>query len=281
MTNVKGKTVLITGGASGIGRLLALELVDRGARVVVWDLKQEALDAVLPELHRTGQARGYVCDVSDPAMVSAVAERVRADVGDPHVVVNNAGVVSGARLLDLSERQITKTFDVNTLALYWVTKAFLPAMVARDEGHVVTVASAAGLVGVAKQTDYSASKHAAVGFDESLRAELRREGSHVRTTVVCPFYVDTGMFQGVRTRVPWLLPILAPEKVAGRIARAIERDHAVVIVPPIIRYLLPLRVLPTRAYDWVADLFGVNVGMDEFVGRPPAEAPHEAEKLAS
>jgi all-trans-retinol dehydrogenase (NAD+) len=129
-------------------------------------------------------------------MVERIADQVRGEVGDPIVVVNNAGVVSGQHLIDLAPEQIERTFAVNVLALYWVTKAFLPAMLANGEGHVVTVASAAGLIGVAKQTDYSASKHAAVGFDESLRMELRRMGSRLRTTVVCPYYIDTGMFEG-------------------------------------------------------------------------------------
>lgn len=276
MTQVQGRIVLITGGASGIGRLLALELADHGAELVLWDLVEDRLAPVLDELRARTKVHGYACDVSDRDMVRAVADRVRADVGDPDVVVNNAGIVSGARLLDLADEKIIATFGVNTLALYWVTKAFLPAMVTRNRGHVVTVASAAGLVGVAKQTDYSASKHAAIGFDESLRVELRQYAPGVRTTVVCPYYIDTGMFEGVKTRVPWLLPILDPEKVARRMAKAIERDRRVVMMPPIVGLLPALRVLPTPVFDGVMDLFGVNVSMAEFVGRSeptPADSP--------
>lgn len=270
MTDVKGKVVVITGGASGIGRLLALEMADRGATVVVWDLSEDRLAPVLDELRRRTAAHGYACDVSDRAMVADVAARVRAEVGDPDVIVNNAGIVSGARLLDIPDDKIAATFGVNALALYWVTKAFLPAMVERNRGHVVTVASAAGLVGVAKQTDYAASKHAAVGFDESLRVELHQYAPGVRTTVVCPYYIDTGMFEGVKTRVPFLLPILSQEKVARRIARAIEKNHRVVIMPPFIRLLPVTRALPTSVFDRLMDLFGVNVSMADFVGRQGA-----------
>ena len=113
-----------------------------------------------------------------------------------------------------------------------VTKAFLPAMVRHNRGHIVTLASAAGLVGVARQTDYSASKHAAVGFDESLRAELREISPGVMTTLVCPYYVDTGMFEGVRTRIPFLLPILRQRDVVHKIANAIERDRRLLVLPP-------------------------------------------------
>jgi all-trans-retinol dehydrogenase (NAD+) len=269
MTDINDRIVVITGAASGIGRLLAIELVRRGGRLVLWDLSEERLTPVVAELEslRPGSATGYACDVTDRAAVYRTAARVVAEVGDPDVVVNNAGIVSGARLLDIPDEKIEATFAVNALALFWVTKAFLPAMIARDRGHVVTVASAAGLVGVARQTDYSASKHAAVGFDESLRAELRRASPGVRTTVVCPYYIDTGMFEGVRTKVPLLLPVLKPEKVAHRIATAIEADRRQVILPPLVRLLPALRILPAGAFDRIMDLFGINVSMDDFAGR--------------
>ncbi|BDZ47490.1 hypothetical protein GCM10025866_33990 [Naasia aerilata] len=135
-------------------------------------------------------------NVADRDQVREAAAATLAAVDRVDVLVNNAGVVTGKPLLEASEDQIQRTFDVNVLALYWVTRAFLPGMLTRRRGTVVTVASAAGLIGVARQTDYAASKHAAVGFDESLRAELRGSGRGVRTLVVCPYYIDTGMFEG-------------------------------------------------------------------------------------
>ncbi|MBK9178393.1 MAG: SDR family oxidoreductase [Acidimicrobiales bacterium] len=277
MTNVNGRICLVTGAASGIGRLLSFELADRGARVILWDLDADRLETVVEQVRarRGGEAWGFRCDVTDRAMVQRVADQVRAEVGDPMVVVNNAGVVSGERLVDLAPEKIERTFAVNVLALYWVTKAFLPAMLAYGEGHVVTVASAAGLVGVAKQTDYSASKHAAVGFDESLRMELRRMRSRVRTTVVCPYYIDTGMFEGVKTKVPFLLPILKQEEVARKMARAIERDRRTVVLPPFVRVVPVTRVLPVAVFDRLMDLFGVNQSMDDFVGRALERAERE------
>lgn len=274
MTDVRGRIALVTGGAAGIGRLVAIELARRGAVPVVWDVDGDRLEGVIEELARMtgGRARGYRCDVRDPSVVHRVAEAVRAEVGDPFIVVNNAGVVSGSRLLDLSEDAIRRTFDVNVLSLFWVTREFLPAMISSDRGHLVTVASAAGLVGVARQTDYSASKHAAVGFDESLRVELHRIAPRVRTTVVCPYYIDTGMFEGVRTRVPALLPILRPDDVARRIVDAVEHDRALLVLPPTVRLLPVLRVLPPRFFDRLMDLFGVNVSMDHFVGHAAATA---------
>lgn len=278
MTELNGRIALVTGGAAGIGRLLALELARRGAIPVVWDLDEERIAEVVAELGSLtgGSARGYRCDVRDRDAVYSAADKVRAEVGDPAVIVNNAGIVSGAKLLDLPDEAIRRTFEVNVLGLFWVTRAFLPAMIDANRGHIVTVASAAGLVGVARQTDYSASKHAAVGFNESLRVELHRSAPRVHTTVVCPYYIDTGMFEGVRTRVPFLLPILKPHDVARRIADAIAQDRAMLVLPPIIRLLPVLRVLPPNVFDRVMDLFGVNASMDHFVGHGSATAPSPA-----
>lgn len=263
---------MVTGGASGIGLLVSERLARRGARVVLWDLDRARLDDAVAALRTStgGDVTGHVCDITDRAAVHRAADRVRTEVGEVDIVVNNAGVVSGRRLLDIPDEQIETTFAVNTLALYWVTKAFLGGMIDRDRGHVVTVASAAGLVGVARQTDYSASKHAAVGFDESLRVELAQMAPGVKTTVICPFYVDTGMFEGVRTRVPLLLPILQPERVADRTVDAIATDRRVVVLPPFVRLLPLARVLPTRWFDKVMDLLGVNASMAHFRGRPGA-----------
>ena len=184
------------------------------------------------------------------------------------VLVNSAGVVTGRRFEDLSEEDVVRTFDVNVLALYRVVRCFLPGMRTRDRGCVVTIASAAGLVGVARQTDYSASKFAAVGFMESLRSELRRSGSHVRTLVVAPYYVSTGMFAGVRTRVPLLLPVLEPERVASQVLDSVERGDARRILPWFANAVLLVKALPVPVADAVTDLFGISTTMDTFTGRP-------------
>lgn len=275
MTDVRDRIALVTGAASGIGRSLVLELARRGAVVVAWDLDEARLGAVVDELRGVGarRAHGYACDVSDADAVYRTAERVRREVGDVEVLVHNAGVVNGARLPELPDPAIRRTFEVNALALFWVTKAFLPAMVASGRGHVVTVASAGGLVGVDRETDYSASKHAAVGFTEALHSELRRTAPGVVTTVVCPFYVDTGMFRGVRSRIPVLLPVLRTERVATAIADAIGRDRRRLLMPPIVRLLPLLHTLPPAVFDRLLDLFGVNEAMDHFVGRERTAPP--------
>ncbi|WP_307806892.1 SDR family oxidoreductase [Naasia sp. SYSU D00057] len=267
-TALRDSTVLVTGGGSGIGRLMALGAAGRGARVVIWDLDRAAGEGVRDRIRSLGgTAHAFEVDVADREQVREAAAATLAAVDRIDVLVGNAGVVTGKRLLEATEEQIARTFEVNVLALYWVARAFLPGMIARRRGTVVTIASAAGLIGVARQTDYSASKHAAVGFDESLRAELRADRTGVRTLVVCPYYIDTGMFAGVRTRFPLLLPILQPKRVAVRILDAIESGRSRLLLPPFVRLLPVTRLLPVRAFDALADLLGVNRSMSRFTGR--------------
>lgn len=259
-----GARVLITGGGSGLGRLMAVSAAGRGAEVIVWDLSAKAGEGTVAEIRAAGgSATAAVVDVTDREAVY----RQAAGTDPIDVVINNAGVVSGARLLDIPDESIERTLDVNVLALYWVTKAFLAGMIERGHGSVVTIASAAGLVGVARQTDYSASKWAAVGFMESLRNELRADGHRINTLTVCPFYIDTGMFAGVQTRFPKLLPILDPDEVTTRVIDAIESGQPQLVLPPLVRTLPTLRVLPARVFDRVMDALGVNRTMDHFTGR--------------
>ena len=208
-----------------------------------------------------------MCDLTDREAIRTTADAVLEAYGHVDVLINNAGIVSGRPLLEIPDENIERTFAVNTLALFWTTKAFLPGMIEHGDGHVVTIASAGGLVGTARMTDYCSSKFAAVGFDESLRLECKRLGYPVRTTVVCPFYIDTGMFAGVKTRFPWLLPILKPEYAARRIVNAVRKKRSRVIMPRFVYTVFPLRLLPTGLFDALLSFFGINHSMDDFRGR--------------
>jgi all-trans-retinol dehydrogenase (NAD+) len=274
MSDIAGRHVLITGGAGGIGRAMALQLAARGARVTIWDVDRAALDRVLRELGAAAQ--GFICDVSDRARVYAAAAESSAAAGPVDILINNAGIVSGAEVLAVPDEKIEATFAINTLALFWTCKAFLPAMLERNRGHIVTIASASGLVGVARLADYSASKWAAIGFDESLRAELRARAPGVITTVVCPYYIDTGMFRGVRSRFPRLLPILQEADVAQRVVRAIETNRRRLVMPWLCHFVPLIRVLPVGLFDAIADFLGVNVSMRDFVGRTGTDARTDA-----
>ncbi len=271
MEKAEGKIVLITGGASGIGRLMALDFAERGAKVVVWDLDASALESFVTEGKRQKlQIIGMVCDIADRQMVYARADELRATVGEVDILVNNAGVVYGKPFLELSDEKIEKTMAVNCIASFWTVKAFLPSMLERDSGQLVTIASAAGIIGVLGLADYSASKFAAFGFHEALRMEIKRRGSKVKSTVVCPFFIDTGMFDGVKTRFPLLLPILKAEKAAKRIVKATLKGKKRLLMPPMVYTVYLLRLLPVSAFDAIANFFGINHSMDHFTGRKNA-----------
>jgi all-trans-retinol dehydrogenase (NAD+) len=267
-----GKRVLITGAASGIGRLMAERIAAEGGALVLWDLDRPGVEAFAGELRGRGRTvHAYTCNVADRSAVYATAARVLAEAGPVDILINNAGIVSGKPLLEASDEAIERTLAVNTLALFWTTRAFLPAMIARGTGHVVTIASAGGICGTARLVDYCASKFAAVGFDDSLRLELARLGHHgIRTTVVCPFYIRTGMFAGVKTRLPWLLPILEPEDAADRIVTAIRRRRRRLIMPWAVLTVYVGRLLPTPLFDKVMHVLGISRSMDEFTGRTGA-----------
>ena len=270
--------MLVTGGASGLGRGVALRCAALGATVSVLDIDEAgaAEAAAAAAAQGAGPAAGYGCDVGDPRQVADVAARVAQAAGPVDILVSNAGVVSGRPLLELTDEQIERTFRVNVLAQFWLTRAFLPAMIERAAGHVVVVASAAGLIGTPRETDYAASKFAAVGFTEALRLELRRAAPGLRTTTVCPFYIDTGMFEGVRTRFPRLLPILREDDVVAAIIHAVQRDRAFVQMPWMVRTLPAMRLLPVPVFDRLAGFFGLTTAMDEFRGRAAASGDGEA-----
>lgn len=282
-TRIAGARVLITGAGNGIGRLMALDAAARGAaEVLIWDLSTEIGQRVREEIVAAGsRARSFAVNVADSSQVAAAAE----DTGPVDILINCAGIVTGKKLVDADEKAIRRVYDVNTLALYWVTRAFLPGMLERDRGTVVTIASAAGFTGVARQTDYSASKFAAVGFTESLRAELRAEGSKVSTLVVCPYYINTGMFEGVTTKFPRLLPILEETDVSTKVLDSIASGREQLVMPSLVRILPGARLLPTRMFDKAMDFLGVNKTMDHFTGRRPvvaeANTAAPAEELSS
>ncbi|XP_021411351.2 epidermal retinol dehydrogenase 2 [Lonchura striata] len=273
--NVSGEIVLITGAGSGIGRLLAVKFANLGATVVLWDINQEGLNGTVRLARESGAGRvhSYVCDCSKRQEIYRVADQVKKEVGDVSILINNAGIVIGKRFLDSPDSLVEKTMEVNIMAHFWTYKAFLPAMVAANHGHLVSIASCAGLCGTSKMSDYCASKFAAVGFAESIDMEMRAlRKTGVKTTIVCPFVINTGMFDGVKSKWPHVLPILDPEYVAERIISAVRQNQEMLFIPRIAYVLYFLRsFLPVKAGALVLQYFGNLDIMNTFKGRPKKE----------
>eukprot|EP00002_Diphylleia_rotans_P009761 TRINITY_DN2010_c0_g1_i1.p1 TRINITY_DN2010_c0_g1~~TRINITY_DN2010_c0_g1_i1.p1 ORF type:complete len:290 (+),score=61.08 TRINITY_DN2010_c0_g1_i1:215-1084(+) len=269
MSRLSGSNVLITGAGMGIGREMALLFAKSGANLILWDIRQEGLTNVAKEVEAIApRARvlTFTCDVANRFNVYETAVKVLEKVGKVDILINNAGIVSGGALLSLDDEQIIRTFEVNSLAHFWTVRAFLPAMIAANEGHIVTISSAAGLIGAAGMTDYSASKFACFGFHESLRLELKHQKKNIRTTIVCPAFINTGMFDGYRANT-WLTPPLQPTQVAQAVLDAVKYDRLEVSLPVTSYVVYLLRMFPVRVFDWLIGLLGISKSMDSFKGR--------------
>eukprot|EP00126_Sphaerothecum_destruens_P002269 Sdes_comp15704_c0_seq1m4738 len=268
--SVTGQVVLITGGGSGIGRLMCLEFAKKGAIVVILDIDKKAMESVAYEVRAIGaKCHIFDCDLSNRDLVYKIADQIKNQVGNVDILINNAGIVTGKKFMECPDALIEKTFQVNLLSHFWTVKAFLPAMVRRNHGHIVTISSSAGFIGVSGLADYCASKFAVYGFDESLRFELKKlKKSGVKTTCVCPYYINTGMFDGIKTKFPLLMPVLEPDYVVEKIMEAIQTDQEVLVMPRL-NYSVPLArfFLPTKAFDLLGQFLGISESMDEFRGR--------------
>jgi short-subunit dehydrogenase len=271
----KGKRVLITGAAAGIGRALAERLGSRGAELILTDRDEAQLAATTDAIRRAGSAaEHHVLDVTKNASILKVRDAIHAGGGPIDVLVNNAGVVFGGAFLEIPLEKHLATFSVNVAGLVSVTHAFLADLVARPEAHLVNVASAAGLTGVPNASTYASSKWAVVGFSESLRLELARQGHrHVHVTTVCPLYVSTGLFEGARP--PLFTSMLTPARLADEIVEGVEENRIFVRTPWLVKLVPFLNgVLPTSLFDALSTALGAAGSMENWTGRarPPAKA---------
>lgn len=240
MKDISGDVALVTGGAGGLGRLLALRLAKLGAIVVVWDIDRNGVEEAVKLVRAAGgTCYGYVCDLCDREDVYRKAAKLKEEVGKVSILINNAGVATAQKLLDIPDKNIIRTMDVNIMSHFWTVKAFLPGMIESNKGHIVSIASMAGQVGMSELTDYCASKFAAFGFSEALRLEIESEGYDINTTSICPYFIrSTGMFMDINTRY---MPILNPNDVAERVITAIRCNEKVVTLPGFFKLLLSLK----------------------------------------
>ena len=172
--------VLVTGGSDGIGKRVVQGFAEKGVKTVVLDVQPLTYEPPSNVFY-------FNCDITSTPAVQDVCREVRDAVGQPTVLINNAGVCRGKNLLDTTEDDVKLTFEVNTHAHYRLVKELLPDMIKKNHGMVVTVASSAAWVTAQRMTEYAASKAAALAFHEGLSAELVSEfkAPKVRTVVVC------------------------------------------------------------------------------------------------
>lgn len=266
MSNFQNKTVLITGGASGIGKLMASIALQKGAKVIIWDINQQKIDETLLEFRSLGSISSYTLDITDLAAVKATAGLVKKDHGIVDILINNAGIVVGNYFHEHSHEEISRTMTINANAPMHITLEFLHNMMEQNSGHICTIASSAGLISNPKMAVYVASKWSAIGWSDSLRLEMKQLKKNIGVTTVTPYYINTGMFDGVKSSI---VPILKPEKVARQIIRGIERNKIFVSMPWSVGFVrFSQGLLPIRVFDWlVGDVMGVYAAMEHFKGR--------------
>lgn len=268
MSRIRRSTILITGAASGIGKQMGLRFLQKKcSKLIVWDINEQQLDKLAEEWSELGyDVYPYQVNIANNAQVDEMATDVINTLGKVDILINNAGVVVGKDFAEHSAKDIDDIIDINAKGMMQVTRNFIQPMIQSGSGHIVNIASAAGMIPNPRMSVYAASKWAVVGWSESLRLELEELNTRLRVTTVTPSYIDTGMFKGVKA--PLLTPLLNPEEIVEEIIQGIMQNKIWVRAPKMVSMLPFLRgVLPTRLFDFTAQQLGVYSSMDEFTGR--------------
>ena len=226
ISDFKGKTAVITGAGSGFGLAVARIGASLGMQLVLIDVQQDTLDAANAELQAAGaQTLVFRLDVSNAAQMEAMADSVKSRWGAPHLVFNNAGVGSGGLIWENTTQDWDWVLGVNLMGVVHGVRLFTPMMLeaaAQDaawQGHIVNTASMAGLLNPPNMGVYNVSKHAVVSLSETLYQDLRLVTGQIGASVLCPYFVDTGISQSFRNR---------PADMEGKPTRSQQVQHAMI-----------------------------------------------------
>ena len=272
MKNLKNKTVLITGGARGIGKQIAIEFAAQGCNIIICDLdksffNRDNFKSNIEDIENFGvSCWGYNLDVTQYQDVVDTRKKILNNVGKIDILVNNAGVVFGGKFLDISIDQHKLTYDVNTQGVVNMLHVFLKDLIDSQESHIVNIASASSFTALPSGATYASSKASVSILSESLRLELLKDGNHhVGMTIVSPAYVNTGMFDGVKE--PRFIPMLTTKKLATKIVQAVIKNKLLVLEPTFVKFIPLLKaILPRFLYDFVGDILGGYNTMDLWKG---------------
>jgi short-subunit dehydrogenase len=255
MRELRGKTALVTGAASGIGRAIAVQLAAEGVDLFLVDINEVGLAKVVGELQGTGvEVFSRRCDVAEAREVSATVAEILNRWGGVDILVNNAGITYYGRTERMSAEHWDKLVRVNLLSHIQFTRELLPSLLDRPEAHVLNVCSMFGMVGMPKLAAYTTTKFAMVGFSDALRAEYGRDGLGV--TALCPGFVDTNLFASAQlaesqkeAKIPPAIFCTTPEKVARAAVKAIRRDRRLVVISPWAKFLVTAKRLVPGVMD--------------------------------
>lgn len=262
------QVVVITGGGRGIGLATAREFVAAGARVVLGDLDEELAAAAARQVG--GGTIGLAVDVADSGAYTTFLEQATQRQGPIEVLVNNAGIMPLAPLVEEDDATTDRILDINVRGVITGTKLVVPGMIEQGHGHVINVASAVGRIAVAHGATYSASKYAVIGFSEAMRAELKPHG--VDVSCVLPTVVATDLAAGV-SAVKGMKRV-QPQEVARAIVRVARTPRFETWVPRHSKTMYySTNALPRR---W-KEAIGHALGADRALSNVDAEARKEYE----
>jgi short-subunit dehydrogenase len=263
MEHLQDRTALVTGASGGLGTHIARRLAREGMNVAVSGRREDALAAVADELRGLGvKAEAVPADLSDLGQVDPLIERSEAALGGPlDVLVNNAGVENVGAFTSYSRKELTSMVDVNLTAPLLLAHRVVPGMLARGQGHVVFIASAAGKLGPAYSEPYAATKAGLIGLTQSLRAEYLH--APVGFSVVCPgFVAGDGMYQRMLDegfKSNRVMGETSTDKIADCVVRAIRQDLPDVIESGApLRPMLALADLAPRLVERLAPRVGIT-----------------------
>lgn len=250
MDNIRGKTIAITGAARGIGFATAKALLARGARVAIGDRDVALGESAVAKLSNLGPVSGYPLDVADPESFAAFLDKARADGGGHiDVLINNAGVMPVGPFLDHTEQTIRSAIEVNFYGVINGCRLVLPEMVKRRRGHIVNVASLAGMLAVPGQALYAGTKFAVVGFSTALADEYAPQG--VDVSCVMPTFTNTELISGTATG--GMTAPVEPEEIAAAVVKTLDKPKTIVSVPYSLRFIAAATAfLPPRGRRWLS-----------------------------
>jgi short-subunit dehydrogenase len=242
------KVVMITGASSGIGRSLAAQLAQRGARVGLIARRVDLLSSVVREVEQYGNAAvGVAADVHDADGIKSATDQIVAALGPIDVLIANAGIATATHATKLHPDELASVLQTNVVGAANSVAAVLPAMMERGKGHLVAIASLSAYRGLPMSAAYCASKAALSSFFESLRIDLKDSG--VKVTIVYPGFIKTPLTAG-REYMPYLMEV---EYAAGKIISAIERGKKSYAFPWQLATLVRAGlIMPASLYDWIA-----------------------------
>lgn len=264
MRDFRNKNILVTGGAAGIGKIMCRIFLEKGGKIIIWDNNPAHIEMAVKALSLYGAVSAYCVDVGNPEAIKTAFDAVMQAHHRIDILVNNAGIVVGKYFHQHTPEDIQRTLSINVHAPMYITRLFLPGMMAANEGYICNIASLAGLISNPRMSVYAASKWAVTGWSDSVRLEMKQLQNNIGVTTVMPYYISTGMFDGVQS----VIPLLHPEKVARKIVHGIQKGQPIVSMPlsfHIVR--LVQGILPIWLFDWlVGGVLGIYKSMDRFRG---------------